>query len=723
MVAMGWLTLALGGYVYRANTSSPANRHFLMLCCSISLWLNATGMGLCALSPELAQRWFRIDNIGVMYISVAFYAFSAHFLELSRMRSIVWGYGLATGLVGLVLFSDEFITGVTRYWWGYFPTWGLATVPFFAIFLSYMAVAFNDYFNAYRTTTSPIRRQQIKYVLTAFLIAYAGSVDFLPTLGIPIYPFGYLTIFLLVSVITYAILRYRLLEISLVLRHGAVYLTLIPLYFLILIWLYVFQHVPLTVTASILLLTSGLYAGLFVGMQRRLERAVGQRLLKTQYDAYETLTKFAQALVRILDLETLQQRILSTLQTVFGLQQVSLFLLDKEQGCYDLRACAGSGAEALKHVRFALHTPFPTALATVNEPIVKEEVEHAMGNSLGSQQAVIVETLGALGSEVCIPLVNKEHLVGFINLGHKPRMQIYSDGDLNLLRTLADNAAIALDNAMLYADFVKTQVLLRRADRLRSLETMAGGFAHEIRNPLTSIKTFVQLAPQRHNDPEFLGSFGEVVADDVARIERLIIEILDYARYMTPKFTLENLNEIIRSCLHFVEVKADYKAISIATDLAPELPLVYVDRQQLKQVLMNLILNAVDAMAMTGGELRLTTSALNKADMASAIKIEVCDTGCGIPPEDLAHIFDPFFTTKHESAEREGTGLGLSIVHQILHEHRGTIEVQSTVGKGTTFIITLPVSTAPVDTTEPDLGMQRNPRLLIPSPGPFGFTR
>ncbi|MGH7254260.1 MAG: histidine kinase dimerization/phospho-acceptor domain-containing protein, partial [Nitrospirales bacterium] len=121
--------------------------------------------------------------------------------------------------------------------------------------------------------------------------------------------------------------------------------------------------------------------------------------------------------------------------------------------------------------------------------------------------------------------------------------------DLNLLTTLAQNAAIAMDNALLYEDLKRSQLLMRRTDRLRSLETIAGGFAHEIRNPLTSIKTFIQLAPERKDDPEFMEHFGKVVGDDVDRIERLIQEILDYARYMEPKFTEEDLNEIVTSCL------------------------------------------------------------------------------------------------------------------------------------------------------------------------------
>jgi signal transduction histidine kinase len=231
---------------------------------------------------------------------------------------------------------------------------------------------------------------------------------------------------------------------------------------------------------------------------------------------------------------------------------------------------------------------------------------------------------------------------------------------------------------------------MRRTDRLRSLEIIAGGFAHEIRNPLTSIKTFIQLAPERKDDQEFIDHFSKIVSEDVDRIERLIQEILDYARYMDPKFTEEDLNDVVTSCLYFIEVKADSKSIAIKKELPPDLPTVLLDRQQIKQVLLNLFLNAMDAMAETGGSLMVRTHRLLKGSSDPWVQIEIADTGTGIAAADLEHIFDPFFTTKHESGEREGTGLGLTIVHQIIQEHHGYIEVDSVVGKGTTFFVNLP---------------------------------
>jgi signal transduction histidine kinase len=403
-------------------------------------------------------------------------------------------------------------------------------------------------------------------------------------------------------------------------------------------------------------------------------------------------------MVMKLDLANLQAEIVDTLQAVMGIEKISLLHFDKEKGCYVTKSSRGLN-EQRSPMRVMNNDPFTNYLLACNQPIVKEELQQRSPGFDERLAAALVETMTQLGSEVCLPLVNKKSLIGFVNLGHKPCLGLYSHDELSLLRSLADNAAIALENAILHEEWKHTQLLLRRADRLRSLEAIAGGFAHEVRNPLTSISTFIQLVPSRRDDPYFMDSFSAQVVDDLARIERLIEEILDYARYMKPKFSTDSLNNIVSSCLQFIEVKADKLGITIEKHLAEDLPAMLVDRQQIKQVVMNLAMNAIDAMAKTGGHLTVTTRRVVRLDKSGWVQIEVADTGCGIAPEDLPHIFDPFFTTKHESADRVGTGLGLSIVHQIIQEHGGTVEARSAVDQGTHFLITLPEGRASESTS------------------------
>jgi two-component system, NtrC family, sensor kinase len=435
--------------------------------------------------------------------------------------------------------------------------------------------------------------------------------------------------------------------------------------------------------AAILLASSVMLAGLLATVQKHMEAMVRKTLFKEKHEAYETLTEFSHAMASILDLPDLTQTILATLKRVLNIQTASIFLLDNEKDVYLLSSPNHAGTEALQSIRLSAADAFPHYLRCSRALLVRTNLHGSVTIS-----PPILHMLDVMGSEVCLPLINKDRMIGFINLGPRADTQAYSQNELHLLTTLAQNAAVAVDNAMLYTDLKRSQILMRRTDRLRSLETIAGGFAHEIRNPLTSIKTFVQLAPGRRDDAEFIDRFSEVVIEDVYRIERLIHEILDYARYREPKFVHEDLNGIVTSCLYFIEVKAHSKVITIEKHLAPDLPSAMFDRQQIKQVLLNLFLNSMDAMNDRGGRLSVTTHRLQKSD-GTWIQIEIEDTGVGISASNLEHIFDPFYTTKHESGEREGTGLGLTIVHQIIQEHHGYIEVESTVDAGTTFYINL----------------------------------
>ncbi len=486
--------------------------------------------------------------------------------------------------------------------------------------------------------------------------------------------------------------RYQLLDISLVLTKSKVlpYIEAFSIgtlsYVVILFLIRVFTGSMHYQLAGILLATNMIFAGILATLQKHVEGIVGKTLFKGRQEAYDTLREFSKAMVSILDLPTLTQTILATLEKSLGIKHISLFLLDNEKALYTLALANTRDSEKFKTIRLPAEDGLPYHLRYCQSILVREELEHARSPHVPRS---VMQTLQQMSSEVCLPLINKDRLIGFINLGHRNDHYQYTEDDLNLLTSLAQNAAVALDNAILYTDLKRSQLLMRRTDRLRSLETMAGGFAHEIRNPLTSIKTFIQLAPSRRHDAEFIEQFSKVVIEDVRRIERLIHEILDYARYMEPKLNEEDLNDVVASCLYYIEVKAANKSITIERDLSDDLPRILLDRQQIIQVLHNLFQNAMEAMDKDGGQLTVRTHRLTKLSGDLWVQIEVSDTGSGIAPANLEHIFDPFYTTKHESGEREGTGLGLNIVHQIIQEHHGFIEVESTLGSGTTFYVNL----------------------------------
>ncbi len=400
------------------------------------------------------------------------------------------------------------------------------------------------------------------------------------------------------------------------------------------------------------------------------------------------VTRFSAELGTMTDLTTLGNCIIQELCRAGATTHGTLFLLDREHEYYRRTNVVGQAAHTLMPPTLLESHPLPLRLLETNRIMTQANSAADLQEAAsGAAARAAMETMQVTRA---VPHFIKGRLIAISLLGSAHSSNEENALSRAMLDALAQAATNALDTIVLYEDLHRSHTLMKRTDRLKSLETIAGGFAHEIRNPLTSIKTFIQLAPERKDDPQFIQEFSKVVLDDVYRIERLIQEILDYARYMEPKLTDEDFNDIVSSCLYFIDVKADSHGIKIEKELAPELPRVMLDRQQIKQVLLNLLLNAMDSMAGVGGRLRVQTRKLVKPGGHVWVHIEIEDSGEGIQETNLEHIFDPFFTTKHESGEHEGTGLGLTIVHQIIQEHHGEIRVKSSVGVGTTFFVSLP---------------------------------
>ncbi|HEX9743177.1 MAG TPA: ATP-binding protein [Nitrospiraceae bacterium] len=691
----GTLIIACGLWVLMKQPEALVNITFSLVCGAVSIWLLSFFMVYSSADEAEASVWGRCVYVGVVYIPALFYHFTSSVLQRRKPNKLIAANYFTSTVFLMLLQTPYLVNGNYTYFWGHYPKAGLLH----PLFLMYFGLAGG--WSLFRTYKGHLAAQSInapeaarlRTLFWAFAIGYVSSLDFAQAYGREFYPVGYVLVSVCVLIVTYTLLQYQETESALMPTspRSLLYvqtLGLIPVYVAVLLLIRLFTGTTQYLLTGILLATFLIFAGALAGIQKRVEQAIARILFKQRHDAYETLIEFSKAMVTILDLSSLSSTIMDTLARALGIEKISLFLQDKEKSQYYLATAHGLDFDEMKTVTFSATARLPQHLARTRSIVVLEEVRQ--GGSGPAEQAVL-DSLQLLQSELSIPLVNKERLIGFLNFGKRVSRSMYSEADLALLTTLAQNAAVALDNAMLYEDLRRSRLLMRRTDRLRSLETIAGGFAHEIRNPLTSIKTFVQLAPERKHDDEFMGHFSRIVHEDVLRIERLIQEILDYARYMEPKFSVENLNDLVSSCLYFVEVKAESKNITVEKDFSHALPNVMLDRQQIKQVLLNLLINAMEAMSDRGGRLILRTRPLNKPGGDQWGQIEVRDTGPGIAPADLDHIFDPFYTTKHHSEEREGTGLGLTIVHQIIQEHHGYIEVESQQGRGTTFFVNLPV--------------------------------
>ncbi len=696
---IGLVAIISGLLVFVKNPSHPKHQAYAFYVLAAAIWGFGYGAWQISSSQETALFFVRLLMIGAIALPGTFLWHVFTLLEFERINNPRLFLGVITGITLFFLIANGtsyFVVDVRPA--GGFAFWPQPG-PIFHFYLLWFGLCslYGTWllFQAARRKHGT-ERSRFYLLVGGSIVAYGGGLTTFPLwYGINIQPIGAVFATVYISVVAFTLLHYRLFDLGTALERGVtssllVILVAFPAYPILLLG----QHWYLgSINFGYSLLELVMLILLVFGassLKTQAKTFITKALFKERYDQYKTVLDFSKSLISILELQDLTSTIVQSICPALGLQWGTLYLRKNTRQDYHPVSSFGKVLSEFSDIHLTSRSSLEDLWRQGTTNFVLNDWKD-LENAPDSQ--AVVTNFRESGAEVCLPLVNKNRLLGFCVFG--PRLKgdgSYSAQDLELLTTLSQEASVALDNALLYEELKQSQSLVRRTDRLRSLETMAGGLAHEIRNPLTSIKAFVDLAPERKDDEQFLARFSKVVKEDVFRIERLTREILDYAKPIEPLLREEDLNEIIESCLYTIRVRPSHELIVIESDLARDVPKIFADRQQLKQVILNFLFNAIEAMLPNGGVLTVRTRHLASPDGHDWVQLEIQDVGSGIAPEDIDHIFDPFFTTKHLSQEHEGTGLGLSIAHQIIQEHQGKIEVHSLKGRGTTFLVNLPTA-------------------------------
>ena len=683
---LGTLSLLFGVFVYTKNKPSNVNKTWMILNFSASLWSwSLFARELCS-DRETALFFVRLCYVGAIFIPPLFFHFVS-FLTKQLTNKLILAFYMVSLIFLIFDFTILFIKDVGPILsFRYYGVPGVVFPFFVTSFVGITGYGHYMLFKYFRESRGEIRNQ-IRYLLFATIIGFlGGGSTFLPVFNIEVFPFGFYLISVYVFIISYAIAKHRLMDINVVFKKGTTYVLLllllfVPSFLFILLCQKVFFSRISYLFSAILAGTLFLVTFFFYRIKPQAERVVEQVLFKNRYDYRETLADFSKAMVSILNLQSLSQRIFETITETMRVEKASLLLWNEEKAGYSLSE--SKNIEATSAIsQIPKDDPLPYYLQKTGRIITREELAKGANNS---QLKNVVDKMSLLEAEVTIPFISKGQLVGMMNLGYKFTKDIYSHEDIELLSTLANQTAIAIENARLYEDLKRSKSYMRRADRLASLGTLTAGLAHEIRNPLVAIKTLTQLLPERLEDEEFRSQFLKIASGEVDRISSLVNELLDFARPSDPKWAFEDINAILDGMILLVSTGTKKKLITIIKNYASHLPPAQIDREQIKQVVLNILLNAIDATP-ENGTITVQTRSFIKPGGEPYVQIEFTDTGCGIPNENLEDIFNPFFTTK-----AAGSGLGLSISNQIIQDHKGYIDVESQLEKGSSFFINLPI--------------------------------
>jgi signal transduction histidine kinase len=393
------------------------------------------------------------------------------------------------------------------------------------------------------------------------------------------------------------------------------------------------------------------------------------------------LSEFNRSLMLIVDKSLLIHNFISKVKQICSVESVYVFLLDESTGKYRLQ-----NPEDKQGIVLTGKDKLIRWLSVNEKELVLSRHPDIVDYFSEREQSIFKE----LKTELVYPLKIMNHINGTVCIGNKTDGTPFTEQDTRLLSLLFDQVAFAIEHASLYEARLDGIKKMYRTDRLAILGELAAGAAHEIRNPLTAIRSTVQyLSKDFSNDPVKSEMVGELLAE-VERINKIVQGLLSFARPSELNVSEVNIEQLINQTLLLIRTTLRDQHIDIQFEYFTEKTTVRADAEQLKQVFLNIILNAVDAMRQNAPDRpRSLIICMEKGadiDLYNRfLIISFEDTGKGIDEKNIDNVFNPFFTTKEE-----GTGLGLAISYGIVSRHEGEIEVKSIPGKGTSFIVKLP---------------------------------
>jgi len=401
------------------------------------------------------------------------------------------------------------------------------------------------------------------------------------------------------------------------------------------------------------------------------------------------------AILSVLDLDQLLTVIMNLLSNVCQINRAIIMLVNEDEECLEYIHGVGFDGEVpeeVKNYRVSLER-VSNILVRVTNTGQPEYVPEVKRSSLRKENIML--THGKPTSVYVVPLITRSKVIGVIATDAVAEEGVPKE-TRKTLEVFAPQIAIAIENARLYSklqeqmeELKQSHTLLSRVEKFSFLGNLSARLAHEIKNPMTAIGTFLQMLPQKFDDEEFRTNFYNIAMEETKRVNNLITELLDLINTRESRFEFNNLHDLIDKMIFLISPQSKAKDIDIVRKFDTSIGEVKIDSEKMKQVILNMLSNAVD-FTPKGGKIEISTKAETKNGRKESVRIKIKDNGIGIHQSMMNKIFDPYFTTKYKSNMHNGTGLGLFIAHQNVQDHNGTIEVKSEVDNGATFILTLP---------------------------------
>ncbi len=562
-----------------------------------------------------------------------------------------------------------------------------------------------------RSRSRATQRRVRFLVLIGALAAAFSLADFLWFIGAPLPPVGQVLSIVFLFVLAESMTRDRLVDLYDILGQllvsTALAFSVAGIFYVFVVLVGGFNTMYLNaVLAAIVIMV------LFEPMREKVEQYIHRAFFRERVDLERAVGKARRELAHTLQVEQMLQIVVSALESSRRATGAALYLREPLGPDFELGLSFGPSAPA--RIDGATARPLLERLAT-SSSLALEELVYGLGErrrdgwtaetEADERLLVASELLGAFKDSVCLAIHGEaQELFGILIVVDDRVKDAFSAEDIALLESLAVQIAVVIENSRQYRR-------LQERDRLAALGQMAAGLAHEVKNPLGAIKGAAQLLNEPADgtpvDPT-AGEFLSIILEEVERLDRVVGSVLDYARPSKGNPGETDVNSVVRRTLQVLSSDRD-EDCSFETDLVADLPMVRADAEQLRQVLINLMRNAVQAMNGSGRVLVSTRARSARTALPEWVEVSVRDDGPGIAPQVLKSLFVPFFTTKDR-----GTGLGLAISQRVVEEMGGRIEVASQPGAGSTFTVVLPAVSEPVVSPRPPVTEEAPAKVETP---------
>ncbi len=687
--------------------------HFIWGFMNVAITIFGFGTFLVGISKTYDRAFlsWQIAFLGIPYIAVLFYHIVHEFCNL-KSRWFLWFAHVHGALFALTAISTRWIVNDLEFRFGQLYYY-VAGIGFNSFFFFWIIFVIKGLFNLFRFNlhAQGFKHIQGQYFLLGTLIGFtSGATTAIPSYGIDIYPGWHFFVCVYATIQTYAILRFQLLDIRVAVTRIGVFVIVYSLILGIPFGLSFWGRTWLTeifgqnwfwtpMLTLLVLATAGPFIYLYI--QKRAEDA----LLQEQRRYQMTLRQASSGMGRIKDLKKLLNLIVHIVTRTVHLEHSSVYLFDSKEKKYLLEASRNK-KNISTNGAIGRESAMTAYLAQSKDPIVYEEIKQRTQDYSDKELTKVEMEMRELDAAVVVPSFVEERLLALIVLGKKQSGKLYSEDDLAVFSILANQAALAIENAQFYEDVKRTQEQLFQAEKMATIGTMADGLSHQMNNrlhamgfiagdALDSIKSRNSIEAQ----PELKELLDEVrhslerIQDNVKQGGEIVQGLLKYTRKGEVGFAPVDFDQLINASLEMAQYKVKLDQLSIARDYPSDLPKINGNFTQLQEVFFNLVDNAYDAIMQRKAEKnepgykgKICFSARKKDDK---IEISVLDNGMGVKEDDQKKLFTPFFTTKLSS--RKGTGLGLYVIQKIIDEnHKGKVSMSSEYMTGTLFTIVLP---------------------------------